>query len=39
MQMGVWAQSVTYRMLEEIHAWHVNPLSSYLFYLLLIYGN
>lgn len=39
MQMGVWAQSVAYRMLEEIQAWHVNPLSHYLFFLLLACGN
>lgn len=37
--MGVWAQSVAYRMLEEIQAWHVNPLSNHLFFLLLTYGN
>lgn len=39
MQMGVWAQSVAYWMPEEIQAWHVNPLSHYLFFLLLAYGN
>lgn len=39
MQMDVWAQSVAYRMLEEIQAWHVNPLSYYLFFLFLAYGN
>lgn len=37
--MGVWAQSVAYRTLEEIQAWHVNPLSNHLFFLLLTYGN
>lgn len=39
MQMGVWAQSVAYRVLEEIQAWHVNLLSYYLFFLLLAYAN
>lgn len=37
--MGVWAQPVAYKMLEEIQAWHVNPLCNYLFFLLLTYGN
>lgn len=39
MQMGVWAQPVTYRMPEEIQGWHVNPLSNYLFFPLLTSGN